>query len=54
MLRLLGRLLTPAQYSRTTAAGIIAPGGRWIARCAGSHDDRCAAKDPRSGIRTSF
>jgi predicted amidohydrolase len=24
---------TPAQYSRTAAAGIIAPGGRWIARC---------------------
>lgn len=25
---------TPAQYSRSAPAGIIAPGGRWVARCA--------------------
>lgn len=25
----------PAQFSATASAGIIAPGGRWIARCAG-------------------
>jgi predicted amidohydrolase len=24
---------TPAQYSRSAPAGIVAPGGRWIARC---------------------
>jgi predicted amidohydrolase len=24
---------TPAQYSRSAPAGIIAPGGRWLARC---------------------
>lgn len=36
---------TPAQYSRTAPAGIVAPGGRWIARCPASGQPALAVAD---------
>jgi hypothetical protein len=35
----------PAQFSREAAAGIVAPGGRWLARCPGDGQPALAIAD---------
>ena len=40
---------TPAQYSRSAPAGIVAPGGRWIARCPANGQPAITLADLDSG-----
>jgi predicted amidohydrolase len=40
---------TPAQYSRSIPAGIVAPGGRWIARCPANGQPAITVADLDSG-----
>jgi len=41
---------TPAQYSRSAPAGIVAPGGRWIARCPANGQPAIILADLDSGL----
>ena len=41
---------TPAQYSRSAPAGIVAPGGRWIARCPANGQPAITVADLDSGL----
>jgi predicted amidohydrolase len=41
---------TPAQYSRSAPAGIVAPGGRWIARCPANGQPAITVADLDPGL----
>jgi hypothetical protein len=41
---------TPAQYSRSAPAGIVAPGGRWIARCPANDQPAITVADLGPGL----